>query len=75
MAVYRIYRTCRFCHKYVGTRDLVYYRLRCYAHPQCLFDAKGVEGLRALPYWMLREQVPYRLLKLAGLIDTTGEVR
>jgi hypothetical protein len=63
------YRVCRFCREVDA--DLIYYRLRCYAHAQCYYDATGVEGLKALPKWKLMS-FPYKIIKHAGLLDYLG---
>lgn len=58
-------RTCRFC----GLHDnsLVHYSVRSYAHPACLFRAKGENGIASLHEWQIRT-LPVLPLVEAGLL-------
>lgn len=56
--------TCRFCHKWEGTK--VKYGVRHHAHPQCLLDKKGKEAILALPAWKLNN-LPWIFIRDNGL--------
>lgn len=47
--------TCRFCDKSEFDSNMVKYGTRHYAHPACLYKAKGIAAIDALQTWQIRQ--------------------
>jgi hypothetical protein len=60
------HRVCRVCNATDRVGDMVYYAIRCYAHPACLFKARGEQAIASLHAWQIRG-LPVLLMKRAGL--------
>jgi hypothetical protein len=58
--------TCRFCKLGALDSDMVKYGVRHYAHPVCLYRAKGIEAIDALQTWQIRH-LPVLLMMEAGV--------
>lgn len=46
--------TCRFCRKGDLDGAMVKYGIRHYAHPACLYKAKGIAAIDVLQTWQIR---------------------
>lgn len=70
------YRTCRICRKQDGTRRLIKYAVRSYAHHRCILSGKtlqqGFAWVRSLPSHELRS---FPVFHFQGWYTELGESR
>lgn len=66
------FRTCRHCDQFANERNLLKYSVRHYIHPKCAIEKWGAGIVNRFPLWQL-ENLPYRLLQDANLLDIVRE--
>lgn len=64
---------CRFCKAHGVASDMVKYGTRHYAHAVCLYKARGIAAIDALPDVIIR-RLPVGLLRAAGVTDAQVKV-
>ena len=65
--------TCRFCKKGALDSDMVKYSTRHYAHPACLYKAKGIDAINALQTWQIRHISVLPMMEAGVPVDQVRE--